>query len=124
LINETGRNIRFNAKIDTIAIPRRTGFNLHQLRQQGRPEPVFFKGFEDIRRVVFKEEQDETTALELLKEQIEDDFAESIEEVEEELFEYPNAPFYKNLGWKDAVDLEERGIGQGAKSCWSCTGQG
>jgi hypothetical protein len=112
LINETGRKIWINAEIDTIAVPRRTRFNLHQLRQRRRPEMVFFKGFENIRQVVFEEEQDENTALELLKEQIEDNFAASIEEVEEELFEGPNARFYKDLGWKDAVDLEEEDLGK------------
>jgi hypothetical protein len=100
-----GGNIWFNADIDTIAIPRRTRFNLNQLRQRRRPKMVFFRGFENIRRVVFEEEEDEETALRLLGDQLAIDFAESIVEIEEQLFEGPSARFNKDTAWTDAVVL-------------------
>jgi hypothetical protein len=66
---------------------------------------VFFRGFENIRRVVFEEEADKETTLGLLGEQIAIDFAESIVDIEEQLFEVPSARFNKDTAWTDAVVL-------------------
>ncbi|PMD48835.1 hypothetical protein L207DRAFT_575484 [Hyaloscypha variabilis F] len=104
---KTGHKIWFHAKTDTICIPRRTRFNLNQLRQRQRPKMVFFTGFEHIKRVVFEEEQDEETAMEVLSDQILTDFTESILELEEDLFERHDANYSKDDGWTDAVDLEQ-----------------
>ncbi|KAH8789194.1 hypothetical protein BGZ57DRAFT_1001441 [Hyaloscypha finlandica] len=110
-----GGNIWFNADIDTIAIPRRTRFNLNQLRQRRRPKMVFFRGFENIRRVVFEKETDEETALGLLGDQIAIKFAESIVDIEEQLFEGPSARFSKDTAWTDAVVLEQVELGKEMK---------
>ncbi|KAE9376638.1 hypothetical protein N431DRAFT_453039 [Stipitochalara longipes BDJ] len=112
---KTGRKIWFNAEIDTISIPRRTRFNLNQLRQRQRPKMVFFTGFEVIKRVVFEEEESEETAIELLGDQIATDFSESIVDIEMEMFEKPNAKFYKDDDWDNAVDLEQVELGKEVK---------
>ncbi|PMD63961.1 uncharacterized protein K444DRAFT_626204 [Hyaloscypha bicolor E] len=128
LFKKTGRgNIWFNADIDTIAIPRRTRFNLNQLRQRRRPKMVFFRGFENIRRVVFEEEADKETTLGLLGEQIAIDFAESIVDIEEQLFEVPSASCFGQVELGKEVnragaDLQKvngtvfkEGVGEGVK---------
>jgi hypothetical protein len=76
---------------------------------------VFFTGFENIRRVVFEEEEDEETALGLLGDQLAIDFAESIVEIEEQLFEGPSARFNKDTAWTDAVILEQVELGKEVK---------
>ena len=102
-----GSKIYFNADTDIIAIPRRTRFNLNQQRQRQRPPMVFFKGWEQIKRVVYVQETDEETTLELLSDQVNTDFAESIVELEEELFEGANSKYVMEDGWTKAVDMEQ-----------------
>jgi hypothetical protein len=94
-----GGNVWFNADTETIAIPRRTRFNLNQLRQRRRPKMVFFTGFEQIRRVVYEEEADEKTAIEILREQITTDFIESTMEIEGENFEVSSAKYFQDGDW-------------------------
>jgi hypothetical protein len=99
LFKQTGRgNIWFNADIDTIAIPRRTRFNLNQTSPTPPPQ-------DGLLRVVFEEEADKETTLGLLGEQIAIDFAESIVDIEEQVFEVPSARFNKDTAWTDAVVL-------------------
>ncbi len=60
---------------------------------------VFFTGFEQIRRVVYEEEADEKTAIEILREQITTDFIESTMEIEGENFEVSSAKYFQDGDW-------------------------
>jgi hypothetical protein len=110
-----GGNVWFNADTDTIAIPRRTRFNLNQLRQRRRPKMVFFTGFEQIKRVVYEEEADEKTAIEILREQITTDFVESIMEIEGENFEVSSAKYFQDEDWLEAVEFEQEQLNKELK---------
>jgi hypothetical protein len=80
---------------------------LHQINIRRRNKTPWFHGFDKVQRVSYAEEKDEETAITLLREQVGEDFADTIVEMEEALFEGEYARFYKDVAWEDAVDLEE-----------------
>jgi len=111
-----GGNIWFNPDTDTFAILRRGRFNLNQLRQRRRTPMPIFSGFEWVKRIAFEDENAASDKqVELLADQVTTDFAESIVEIEEEVFEVPNAEHTKDDDWLEAVDLEQEELAKELK---------